>query len=265
MLMGNFMTSRRSIRDFRKKSLTKDSISALNQVIEEINGKVAPYGAEFKIVLDGKTLFQQLEGIGGYAGSMIDAPAYIALHVLKETDESYIYGSYFMEELVTQLGNLNLGSCWVTLTGAEETVKMNAIGYASGKVDHLLAIGYPQRRIPVGEEAYNSTLGIGDFVYMEDLGNPATIEELEQMGLDDLFYYVRFSPSSHNRQPWRFVIKSNQINLYIEDYQGVANLMDAGIMMYYFTKLSESLRLNIEWQVTCEDAGRYKFIASAGI
>ena len=66
----------------------------------------------------------------------------------------------------------------------------------------------------------------------------------------DIFYYVRFSPSTKNLQPWRFLIKDSKVSFllrYKDWYDSI--LIDAGIAMYYFEQLAHYDGLTSKWEL----------------
>ena len=70
---------------------------------------------------------------------------------------------------------------------------------------------------------------------------------LEERGLDDLFYYVKFAPSTKNSQPWRFVLKGTHVELYLKEIDQRVEYMDAGIIMYYFQILASYMGIYNKW------------------
>ncbi|MDO4594525.1 MAG: nitroreductase family protein [Tissierellia bacterium] len=263
MLMNNFLKTRTSTRSFKNKEIKKDTVKKLYELLKEKSENLNNCGFLFNN--NGDIVFEQLEGVGGYQGLMIKSPAYIALNTFDDNPKSYIEGSYHMEDLITELEELGLASCWISLKDVDETVKKTVFNYNSGKVDYALSIGYPQRN-EIHENSSSDRIGIDKFVFIDDFYTPATIEELELRGLDDLFYYLRFAPSTYNKQPWRFVLDGDIVKLYTEDYSGVENLVDCGIIMYYFKKLAESLAIDTKWDIDpkLEDE-KYQYIAETRI
>ena len=75
----------------------------------------------------------------------------------------------------------------------------------------------------------------------------------------DIFYYVRFAPSVRNLQPWRFLLKDNNIELLLA-YKNwdKSLLMDAGIIMYYFEILANSQGIKSNWQLVESMNDEYK-------
>lgn len=265
MLMRNFLQSRKSVREFKARDLSQASVKGIQDLIDQVAPKAAPYNARYTFVEDGKELYQLLEGKGGYAGVMIKAPSYVILNVENSNSLSYINGAYYMEELISGLLNLGIGSCWISLlnVGMEDRVDLSRWG--AEDADFMLALGYPNNSAIIGEQPYSSRLGIEDIVYQNEIGTPISLETLEQRGLDDLFYYVRFAPSQYNEQPWRYVVKYGSIDMYMID-TGRNFLVEAGIAMYYFENLLHTLSIPTRFQSEgLQDQGDHKYIGSIQI
>src|SRR5699024_1271586 len=120
MLMNTFMQSRKSVRDFKRKKISTKDITLIQGAINTVNEMSRKHDVVFSFYEDGKSVFEPLVGRGGYRGRMIEAPAYIAMELLNESEEAYIFGAFYMEDLITKLQYFGLGSCWVTLTDVEE-------------------------------------------------------------------------------------------------------------------------------------------------
>lgn len=261
MLMRNFLTSRKSVREFKGKKLSKEAVRGVENLVASVNEKAAGNAARFRFIEDGDKLYKQLEGIGGYAGVMIKAPSYLILDVDNTKADSYLRGAYYMEELITGLIEYGLGSCWISLQNVSPDNRAPLKEWEAEQADFMLALGYPANK-GLGEEPSSSRLGIEDFVYKEDIGQPITVEELEQLGLDDLFHYVRYAPSQYNEQPWRYVVKPGQVDMYMKD-MGRNYLVEAGIAMYYFEKMLHTLSIPGEFEHRgLDDQGDHKYIAS---
>lgn len=246
--MTSFLLTRESVREFKNKGLKVETI-------EEVKAKVAKIEAEigsekdvnFKFLENGEVVYDSLKNIGGYAGVMIESPHYIVLRTGQD-DKSKIYGAYYMEKLITELEEFNLGSCWVTLKKAAEYDKTTVFGDDFKDADYLLAIGYEKLRNPFLRETFSDRREIQDIVFKDSFDEKVDLDRLEERGLLDLFYYIRFAPSTKNLQPWRFLIKDNKVILYLEkevkEKYGVA---DAGIIMYYYVELAKMINLEKRW------------------
>lgn len=262
MLTTQFLKSRTSTRDFKDMELNKADLEKLDKIIDSEIIKLGKDDLAFIVQTDGEKVFKALEGKAGYKGVMIKAPAYLALNILNDDPASLVKGAYGVEELITELDNMGIGNCWITVADVEDSVKKGAFDYDKGEVRLLLAIGYPVDET-VREHQFDDRKGIGEFVFIDQLGKKATNEDLEQRGLDEIFAYARFAPSAYNAQPWRFVLVDDLIKLYIEDYKGEVNLLDAGIIMYYLDKLGESISMGSKWDIKPEiNDDKYVYIAS---
>ena len=262
MLTTQFLKTRTSTRDFKDMDLKKEDLEKLEKIIDSEIIKLGKDDLAFGLQTDGDAVYKALDGKAGSRGVMIKAPAYLALNTLNDNPASLVKGAYGVEEIITELDKMGIGNCWITVADVEDTAKKAAFAYDKGEVSLLLAIGYPVDE-SLREHKFDDRKGIGEFVFIDKLGNKATNEELEQRGLDEIFSYARFAPSAYNAQPWRFVLVEDLIKLYIEDYKGSVNLLDAGIIMYYLDKLGESISMGSNWDIKPEiNDEKYVYIAS---
>ena len=262
MLTTQFLKSRTSTRDFKEMDLEADVLEKIDKIIDSEIIKLGKDDLAFIIQTDGPSVYKALDGLAGYRGVMIDAPVYLALNTLNDNPASLVKGAYGVEALITEFNQMGLGTCWITVSDVEKNNKKSIFNYDKGEVNLLLAIGYPVDET-VREHKFDDRKGIGEFVFLDKLGKKATNEDLEQRGLDELSSYARFAPSAFNAQPWRFVIVDDLIKLYIEDYKGNVNLLDAGIIMYYIDKLGESISMGSDWEIEPEiNDDKYVYIAS---
>lgn len=262
MLTTQFLKSRTSTRDFKDMNLRKEDLEKIDKIIDSEIIKLGKDDLAFIVQTNGEAVYKALDGKAGYRGIMIKAPAYLALNTLNDNPASLVKGAYGVEEIITELNNLGIGNCWITLEDVEESAKKSAFDYDKGDVRLLLAIGYPVDET-IREHKFDDRKGIGEFVFVDELGRKATDEELEQRGLDEIFAYARFAPSAYNAQPWKFLVVEDLIKLYIEDYKGSVNLLDAGIIMYYLDKLGESISMGSNWDINPEiNDDKYVYIAS---
>lgn len=264
MLMTNFLKDRKSIREFRNKNIETEKIKTIKAYIkssEEDNGSF-----KFRLYENGDYIYEQLKGIGGYSGLMIESPHYITLEEIKEGRNALIYGAYHMERLITKLNLLGIETCWVSLDTVKDEFKEKLFGEHTGNIDYMIAIGYGKRKNPFAKEITSSRLGVDEIVYSEKIGEQIEDQELEHRGLGDLFYYVRFAPSKWNSQPWRFLLEKDKVTLlikYKDDYG--QHLVEAGIIMYYFKELAKAIRIENEWELLegsqVEEDSTYEYIA----
>lgn len=250
MIIGNFLNNRESVREFRDKAANPDTLDKIKEIIKDL---VVDEGMEhigIKLYENGKIISTKLEGKAGYGGVMIDSPHYIAIDLKDREEKTLIETGYYTEELVTKLINLDFGTCWVNVGDVTEDLKKEIFGEDTVGVEYLLAFGREKRRNPFNKRPFSVKKGVEEIVYDTAIDNFFTMEDLESKGLMDIFYYIRFAPSTKNLQPWRFLIKDNKIVLlliYNEWYDSI--LIDAGIVMYYFEKLAYYDGLNSKWEL----------------
>lgn len=247
MKIREFMELRQSTREYKDSKLKKKEIAEVQNILKEVNDKANEFNVEFNLYID-EEIFNSLEGEGGYSGVMIKAPAYISLNMKELSDEAYIYGAYYLEDIIGKLSMMEFGTCWISLFSVDEELKKKVFN-TNDTIDFILAFGKPTHKSILDEDQYSNRASVEDLVFFDDFNNNATIEKLENYGLDEIFYYLRFAPSAFNKQPWRFLIKDGKIDLYIENYKGNVNLTDSGIVMYYYEKLAELMGITATWDL----------------
>lgn len=248
MEIKNFLKSRISTREYKNEKLDEETSKRVHEIVNKEAEKLGRENLAFLLNTDGESVYNALNGVAGYKGVMIKAPAYIALDARNNDPATIVKGAYGVEELITKLTNLGLGTCWITVSEVNELVKQTAFNYSEGDINILLAVGYPvdgEKR----ERSYVDRGATEDLVFLGDFDTPATDEELKYRGLGHIFDYAKFAPSTNNAQPWRFLIVDDELRLYIEDYKGYENLIDAGIMMYYIDELSKAYAMPLGFEV----------------
>lgn len=249
MLMSNFLKNRRSIREFKDRKLNDKVIDKILETFKELEEESIGKNFNFILFRDGEKVYNLLKGVAGYSGVMINSPHYIGVRLKKVNDFSIMEASYFAEKLMGKLNELNLGSCWVSVKDADKGIKSAALGEENKNIGYLIAFGYAKPKNPFLDEPTSPRYSIEEIVFKNELGNRVSLEEIESRGLDDLFYYIRFAPSNYNKQPWRFILKNDKVILLLEMDEGKTDLMDAGIIMYYFEEMAKTIGLNNKWKL----------------
>lgn len=220
--------SRRSVRKYSGEPLSE----AEKKVIEDaIAAARSPFGGRAEIHLlstDSDSTFKP-----STYGVITGARDYLTLSVADDR-ESYITGAFMMESVVLAATKAGLGTCW--LGG---TFKSSTFGDAdSGRGLKLVAV------VPVGRPAASGGLvnrimravaksdarkALGEMFFVNNFDTPLPpdgpyIRELDMM---------RLAPSSRNCQPWRGLIRGNQIDFYCVTTSPM-NMLDMGIGLYHF-------------------------------
>ncbi len=266
MNMNNFLKSRRSVRDFKNKKVELPVLESILRMLEELELEEASGSLNFKLYEYGEHIFEGLKGKAGYSGVMIQSPHYIALELKNKEEHTIIYGAYFMEKLISKLNEKGLDTCWISLTEVNQQTKNEIFGETKGEVANLLAFGYSKRRNPFTAEPFSERISVEELVFNGKIPVRGDIDKLEAKGLMDLFYYVRFAPSTKNLQPWRFLLEDHTVKLLLQYAEGEKPLLlDAGIIMYYFEALANMQGIKSKWNfidgVHKEENCNYKYIA----
>ena len=266
MRINNFLVDRRSMRDYRIKGLDPEVLDNIRKLLKELENEFKDGTFEFRLYENGQLIFNGLEGIAGYSGVMIESPHYIALDLKKNDDRTNIYSAYYMEKLVTKLIELDLATCWITVNDVDVNLKKELFGESTNQINFILAFGYPKRNNPFSKTPFSERIGVEEMVYYKEIGQHITLEYLEQIGLADTFYYLRFAPSIKNLQPWRFIVTDDKVHLLIKCDEGNnPSLVDAGIAMYYFEELQALQGTKNNWSLLesdfTEGGIKYKYIA----
>ena len=244
----NFLKYRISTRDYKDEKLDEDTSKKIYEIVNNEAEKLGKENLAFLLNTDGDSVYKALNGVAGYGGVMIKAPAYIAIDARNNDPATIVKGAYGAESIITELSKLGLGSCWITVSEVDELVKQTAFSYSEGDINILLAVGFPLDNAK-HEHSYFDRGPTEDLVFLGDFDSPATDEDLKYRGLGHIFDYAKFAPSTNNGQPWRFLIVDDEMRLYIKDYKGYENLIDAGIMMYYIDELSKAYAMPLGFEV----------------
>lgn len=269
MLMKTFLEDRKSIREFRRKRANIDIIDEIELYLKSLEKEKAEAGFKLKLYEEGERIYNELKEIGGYSGVMVEAPHYIGLDINSNKDIDLIYGSYYMEKLITKLNKLELDTCWISLDKVAKDLKSKIFGEHISKMDYMIAFGQGKRKNPFVAEVTSQRIGVEDLVFMDEIENQIDPEELESRGLADLFYYVRFAPSAFNHQPWRFLLEKDNLTLLLKYDKEEPSIVDAGIIMYYFEALAQTIGITSEWQLIDKDykgqVSNYRYIAELSL
>lgn len=249
MTAKDFLKRRRSCREFKDKTLSIEKLQEIENSIKEVSKK-GDYILSYEIILNGNELYKNLDGYAGYNGVMINSPHYIAIKRNFADDAMIIQAAMNMEECITALSDLEIGSCYVTVGYIPEDIRKKAFGARYDDVNYILAIGTPKTFMMQELKTESSRLPLEEIVFIDEPGKEASMDELENYGLQEVLYYTRLAPSAMNKQPWRFLIKGHEVLLLTEKENTDRNtFVSLGIAMYYFQKLYEQQGHNAVWTI----------------
>jgi nitroreductase len=277
MKMLKLVEKRRSVREYKNKVLSRDDRKTLEQVLANKPGLAEDASLEFVFVEDGKIAKGKLEGFAGYYGHMIEAPHYYAL--LSNADNiCYKITGYVGEWFILKATQEDIGTCWVEVKDSDKVkvaleiesekrvVALIAIGYAKkevrlsniyasatrGSLSTLTDLGYPNIDPNFSKGPISHRKPLTEFVYLDEWGITPELEELEKRGLHEAFFYMRLAPSYSNRQPWRFIVRGNEIFLAItldDEIDEAMQNIEAGIAMLYLEVAMHDLGISGQWMI----------------
>lgn len=261
--MHKLFEKRRSVREYKTKAVETKMVDDLIASVAAKPGLVEDIDTKFVFLRDGEKIHEVLDGQVGYFGKLIKAPHYMA--VLSENKEkAYMNAGYMVERFNLMATDMGLGTCTIEVPEDTAAIKeilgiesdmdlmvLLTIGYSKkerkvmniydtmlkGSLSPLTELGYPSIDPEYSKEPVSSRLAVDEIVFMEKWGNKVSMEELQQRGVDEVFYYMRLAPSWGNRQPWRFILDDSRIILLMEgDCEGISKKVEkieSGIAMLY--------------------------------
>lgn len=253
MVMTNFLQKRKTVRDYKSNALDAVTLKEVRDILAQVEAQENSEVLNFAFFENGKIIADGLEGKAGYGGVMIHAPHYISLEVNSTDEAELVRTGYFLEKVNTALVEKDLGTCWITVDQVDDATKRNLFGEGGENVQYLIGFGIPQGKKLFSKETSTPRLTLDKFVFKNHFDTPATPEELEQLGLMDLFSSVRFAPSHMNSQPWRFLLNDAKVTLYMlrSDWDH-RSLVDIGVIMHYVEEMLASMGNTAKWELIDE-------------
>lgn len=266
---------RKSVIDYKEKKISSKDKDFLLNILNDKPNLVNEIDLEFEFIDDGEKAYFALEDIAKYYDKKIKAPHYFAL--LSNNDErSCKIAGYIGEWFILKAATENIATCWLeiknstkakknlNLKSEKEIIALIAIGYGKSEykvssiydnaekmsLSALTDLGYPN----INTKHYNiesrNRKSIMEFVYIDKWGEIPTLDELENRGLNEVFFYMRLAPSYTNRQPWMFIVKDTEIILTIEKNNNISEVIqciESGIGMFYFDVAMNRIGINGVW------------------
>ena len=257
--------NRRSVREFTDKQVPHSELETIkNYYLTSVRRLIPALYTE--LYTFGTDARNALEGAAGYHNFLVGAPQYLVL-LSEKNDLAGINAGYMMEDLVLNLTNMGLSTCWVTFTDSD--LVKDALGIDS-KLDvaAIVAFGYgvkTTKRLRLNIKSMSNIdieakrhymepkRSISDLVFLDTWGNTRKVSDYIGFFDDVLwesFYAVSLAPSYLNRQAYGFVIHDGRITLvrrpdeYTTETDGELSL---GIALLHFSAVAENWIGRIHW------------------
>jgi nitroreductase len=265
MQFHKIIEQRKSIREFKDKNIENEVIYNLQEYTYKAKHLQNDIATSFHFLEDGHKVHEYLLGKAGYYGMAIDAPHYLVL--ISEKKEHYKKNAgYMMEQILLKAFEMKIGSCWIDVVdevhGHELKTKLKID--KQGEIVALAALGYPKTNIFGIETSVSGRQSIEELVYDKIWGKLMDLGELNQRGLEEIFYYARHAPSWGNIQPWKFIIDDDKLILTMLQQDSSEKLIkdheiDSGIMMLYIEKMMHKQGIQGKWDFNINELDVEKY------
>lgn len=230
------IAARRSVRSFDGKPLSSSQISDIKRSISQAS---SPFDGNYTIRLaevgDGCEFRPSTYGV------IKGARTYLLLG-LDENPHSWLSGGFALEQVVLDITAMGIGSCWVSGTFSSSSFEAAANLPKGQKLVAVVPIGIPATKKSFVEKVMRTFAKcgtrkpFGSMFFMNNFSTPLPDDGPFVRPLD----MMRWAPSAVNAQPWRALVRGNQVDFY---YQGSGNakLLDMGIGLCHFALACEAM------------------------
>lgn len=257
--------NRKSVRAFADKKVPFSVVREIKTYYENSVKRLLPE-LKTELFLFCDDVKDALECAAGYNQFLVGAPQYLVL--LSARDPlAQINAGYIMEDIVLNLTDMGLSTCWVTFTDSELIKESLGIG-SELDVAAIVAFGYGEKttkRLRLNVKSMSNVdivakhryvepkRSIYDMVFLNTWGNTHKLDD--HIGFfDDMlweaFYAASLAPSYLNRQAYGFVIHDGGISLVRrpDEYTtGIDGRLSLGIVLLHFTSVAENWAGRIHW------------------
>ena len=194
--------------------------------------------------------------VGSYG--LVQNPPHMLVGVLsQESVIARLDMGYVLEQTVLEATRLGLSTCWIT--GSYDAQQAgDAVGLEPGEIAAAVcSLGYPDegrwgrlhsrtiRRLAGGHRRKP----LADIVFSERWGEPWSPDGADPT-LVTALEHARLAPSASNRQPWRFIVRADDVVLALTRSAPI----DGGIVMAHFALASTVLGRQGAWKVQWGDS-----------
>jgi len=289
--MLKVIEKRRSVREYKHKVIHDDTMSELMSILDNQPDMYQDESVEFIFLKDGKQVYENMNIAADFKGETIKAPHYMVVLAEKKSHYLLIAG-YLAEWFILHSTRLGIGTCWIetvnksdqmktmlNIESDKEMVGLIAMGYSKGgfkqkhndstshigRISPFTSLGYSNIELENSQESISLSKALNEIVFINNWGEKASMEILDQYGMSEVFYYMRMAPSWGNREPWKFIVSGEGILLLIERPNLVMDNeednsiveIDAGIAMIYFEVAMHGEGMPGHWYFDC-DTDKYE-------
>ncbi len=234
MTVLDAIKSRRSVRTFDGTALRQDDAQRIVGFAETIEN---PYD----IPIEWKLLDAKKHGLSSPV--IVGTDAYIAGKMRRVPHAEEAFG-YTFEKVVLFAESLGVGTTWIAGTMKRDAFE-KAMALAEGEVMPCVSpLGYPAKKMSLRESLMrkgiraDSRLAFDKLFFDGSFEKPLTTDLAGKLA--DALEAVRLAPSAVNKQPWRVVLRENEVDFYekknigFDDGAWDIQKIDLGIALAHF-------------------------------
>ena len=257
--------NRKSVREFSDRYVSFDDMDKIKAYHAKSVRRLLP-NLETELRVFGLDARAVLEGAAGYERFLVGSPQYMVLLSAKDP-LAEVNAGYIMEDLILQLTDMGLDTCWLTFTDSEyvktaleieselNVVAIAAFGYGVKTTKRLRLNVRSMSNVDISapRQYFRPKLSIDDMVFMDTWGNSNGVDEFIGFYDDMLweaFYAASLAPSYLNRQPYGFVIHDGRVTLVEkpDSYTGeIDSKLGLGIVLLHFSAVASQWAGNLSW------------------
>lgn len=222
------MKERRSVRSFNGKPLSPEIISDLQKTIDDsytlFGGNITIKLKKFDLMGDFKpSTYGVIKGASDYF-----------LMAIGGGENSALTAGFQFEQIVLKAWEMGLGTCWIAGTYKGSQFDQGEKWPEGESLKIICPVGVPEKQ-RMFEKVMRFTVGsdkrkpFGELFYEDDFKKSLTPESRFGESLEML----RIAPSSTNSQPWRVLVKAEEVMFYYKP-KSPASVLDIGIGIYHF-------------------------------
>ena len=230
---------RGSVRSYNGQPLTAEQETELKQYIAQ---STSPFEGGVTIRLatvgDGSDFHPSTYGVIKGARSFFMVSA-------QDTDSAWLSAGYQMERLVLNANAMKLGTCWITGTFDKGTFTEAAQTPKDQKLIAVVSVGAPADSRSFMDKIFHhfakggKRQPFGSMFFMNNFNTPLPSDGQFATPLE----LMRWAPSAMNKQPWRALVRGNQVDFYYKG-SGRAPVLDMGIGLCHFDLACQAQHVN---------------------
>jgi len=250
-------SQRYSCRSFAGKPIPSGPLDRLNACVSALNRTNAPI-PRLELFPAASLRKENLFSTGTY-GLIRKPSAYLAGITIPGTMEDWMALGRAMQVAVMQATALDIQSCWIGGVFDRRTCRRVLALSPEEQVPAVIALGTAARRRTLQDRLVRwsargaTRRAFGALFFDRHWGEP--LDPARYPGITPLLENLRRAPSASNRQPWRAVVRENELDLYLQRTPGYQRLtpgvdlqaVDMGIAICHLELSAREMGIRLTW------------------